>query len=121
MERTAPGISELFFISVTPLKKAETDDFPELLIPFYITKNEAEDILGKWCKSHSGKAEAKILKDHLSEMTGVYLLSCFHAYFLFTVPLSIKAAWRIFFRLSSSFRKRKYVLNEGRKPWAISF
>ena len=73
MERTAPGISELFFYICHTSRRAETDDFPELLIPFYITKDEAVDILGKWCRSHAGKAEAKLLKDHLSEMTGVYL------------------------------------------------
>ncbi len=59
--------------SIVSKEYLKTDGFPELLIPFYITKDEAVDILGKWCKDHSGKAEAKILKDHLSEMTGVYL------------------------------------------------
>ncbi|MBR5973984.1 MAG: hypothetical protein IK020_02260 [Clostridiales bacterium] len=49
------------------------DDFPELLIPFYLTKEDAVNILGKWCKEHSTKSEARILKDHVSELQGVYL------------------------------------------------
>ncbi len=46
---------------------------PELLIPFALEKSEAETLLSDWCKKNAGKKEARILKDHISEMNGVYL------------------------------------------------
>ena len=59
--------------SIVSREYLEMDDFPELLIPFYLTKNDAVTILGKWCKEHAGKAEARILKNHIGELQGVYL------------------------------------------------
>lgn len=50
-----------------------TKDFPELLIPFYITAEEASQILSSWCDSNRKRPEAKILKEHTSKIKGVYL------------------------------------------------
>lgn len=51
----------------------KTDHFPELLIPFYLTKEEAVTILSHWCETHSSIKEARIVKEHTSELTGMYL------------------------------------------------
>ncbi len=51
----------------------KTDNFPELLIPFYLTKEEAVAILDHWCDTHTSITEAKLVKPHVSELTGVYL------------------------------------------------
>ena len=50
-----------------------TKDFPELLIPFYITAPEAEQILSSWCDQNRKRPEARILKKHASGIKGVYL------------------------------------------------
>ncbi len=48
-------------------------DLPELVIPFRLTKEEAQERLREWCASHRGKAEAKALSDKLNECQGCYL------------------------------------------------
>jgi len=51
----------------------ESDAFPELIIPFKITLDEAKGELEKWLKDNSSRQEAKFLKDHVNELQGYYL------------------------------------------------
>lgn len=46
---------------------------PELVIPFSITKEEAQDILIDWCNKNHTKPEAKVLQKKTGEMHGCYL------------------------------------------------
>lgn len=54
-------------------KYLRSADLPELVIPFRLTKEEAQERLREWCASHRGKAEAKALSDKLDECQGCYL------------------------------------------------
>ena len=51
----------------------KTEDFPELLIPFKITPDEAKRRLLDWCGKNSGLKEAKILKKNADALEGFYL------------------------------------------------
>ncbi|MCQ2372794.1 MAG: hypothetical protein MJ050_01815 [Phascolarctobacterium sp.] len=51
----------------------ESDAFPELIIPFKITLEEAKEELRKWIKDNSSKEEAKKLQNRVDEMKGYYL------------------------------------------------
>ena len=51
----------------------DSDAFPELIIPFKITLEEAKDELRKWLKENSSKEEAKKLESRVDEMKGYYL------------------------------------------------
>ena len=51
----------------------ELEDFPELLIPFQITEEEARARLLDWCRRHPGRREARELKRHSGELSGCYL------------------------------------------------
>ena len=52
------------------LKAAE---FPELIIPFRLTKEEAVERFEEWCDANSSKKEAKHLRECLDEVEGYYL------------------------------------------------
>ena len=51
----------------------QTPNFPELIIPFRLTADEARERLQDWCARNSGKPEAKHLQAHFDEMQGYYL------------------------------------------------
>ena len=51
----------------------DSDAFPELLIPFKITLDEAKEEFRKWLQKNSGKEEAKKLAPRIDEMQGYYL------------------------------------------------
>lgn len=50
-----------------------SDVFPEMVIPFYITNEEAREFLKKWGEENSREKEAAIIKKHLKELKGFYL------------------------------------------------
>lgn len=49
------------------------EGFPEVLIPFKLTREEAKQRLLRWCGAHRGKREAKQLTEHADELLGFYL------------------------------------------------
>lgn len=51
----------------------QTDHFPESIIPFYITLEEAKDRVKSWAKENRGKQEAKIMLSNLAKLRGYYL------------------------------------------------
>lgn len=51
----------------------DSDSFPELIIPFKITLEEAKEELRKWLKENSSKEEAKSLSGRVDELKGYYL------------------------------------------------
>ena len=51
----------------------DSDAFPELIIPFKLTLEEAKAELEKWLSQNSSKEEAKALKDRVNELQGYYL------------------------------------------------
>ena len=48
-------------------------EFPELVIPFRLTGEEAKARLAEWCAANSSKREAKHLRECLDEIEGYYL------------------------------------------------
>jgi len=48
-------------------------DFPESVIPFVITLQEARSFLKDWCDKNRSKKEARQLKKHINELQGSYL------------------------------------------------
>lgn len=46
---------------------------PKNIIPFAVTKNEAEELLKKWCEQNRNKIEAKHLMENISKLKGYYL------------------------------------------------
>ena len=51
----------------------ESDAFPEMMIPFKLTLDEAKEELRKWIKANSSKGEAKNLESRIDELQGYYL------------------------------------------------
>ncbi|MBP5231235.1 MAG: hypothetical protein ILO68_05835, partial [Clostridia bacterium] len=49
------------------------DDFPELIIPFRLTPEEAKNRLETWCVENSRKKEARLLKKKIGDLEGFYL------------------------------------------------
>lgn len=50
-----------------------SDVFPELVIPFNVTRAEALHFLQDWCGANQDKPEAKILNGSLQQLQGYYL------------------------------------------------
>jgi hypothetical protein len=48
-------------------------DMPESVIPFAITRDEAKDLLQKWCRQNMNKPEARRLRGMIDELNGFYL------------------------------------------------
>ncbi|MDO4204142.1 MAG: hypothetical protein Q4D07_06600 [Selenomonadaceae bacterium] len=51
----------------------DSDAFPELIIPFKLTLEEAKAELEKWLSKNSSKEEAKKLQGRINELQGYYL------------------------------------------------
>ena len=51
----------------------KTEDFPELLIPFRITREEAKRRLLDWCEKNGRSYEAKAVKKNIDALEGFYL------------------------------------------------
>lgn len=51
----------------------ETEHFPEYIIPFYFTLDEAKGIAKKWAKAHGRLKGAKQLLSRLNDLRGYYL------------------------------------------------
>lgn len=51
----------------------DSDAFPELIIPFKLTLEEAKEELRKWLKDNSSKEEAKKLEGRVDDLKGYYL------------------------------------------------
>ncbi|MCR5066144.1 MAG: hypothetical protein K6A67_10335 [Bacteroidales bacterium] len=49
------------------------NDIPEVIIPFKISKEEAEAKLREWIKNNSNKLEAKVIERSIQNLTGCYL------------------------------------------------
>ena len=49
------------------------EGFPEILIPFQITEDQARANLLAWCRKHRGRSEARDIQKHLDGMKGFYL------------------------------------------------
>ena len=54
-------------------KYLKSSEFPELIIPFRLTKQEARQRLEEWCAANSLKKEAKHLRACIDEVEGYYL------------------------------------------------
>ena len=50
-----------------------SEEMPELIIPFRITREEAMACLGEWCAKNTGKREARHLVKQLDGLGGFYL------------------------------------------------
>jgi len=50
-----------------------SDEMPELIVPFRITREEAAESLSQWCRKNAGKAEAKHLQAGMPSLNGFYL------------------------------------------------
>lgn len=50
-----------------------SDVFPEMVIPFYITKEEAVGFLKKWCEENRTKKESAVIKKNIKDLMGFYL------------------------------------------------
>lgn len=48
-------------------------NLPEIVIPFQITKEEAQTCLSRWCDMNRGKREARLLKERKAALKGCYL------------------------------------------------
>lgn len=51
----------------------KTHEFPELIIPFRLTKEEAKARFEEWCNANSSKKEAKHLRSCIDDIEGYYL------------------------------------------------
>ena len=51
----------------------DTDGLPESIIPFAITRDEAQERLREWCNKNKGKPEARKLKKLTPELKGFYM------------------------------------------------
>lgn len=51
----------------------EAESFPELVIPFRITEEEARQRLLRWCADNRGRREARDARRHIGELRGFYL------------------------------------------------
>ena len=49
------------------------EGFPEILIPFQITEDQAKERLLAWCKQNRGRPEARDIQKHMDELQGCYL------------------------------------------------
>lgn len=49
------------------------DGFPEILIPFQVTEDQARANLLGWCQKNKGKPEARDVRKHIDELKGFYL------------------------------------------------
>ena len=49
------------------------DGFPEILIPFQVTEDQARANLLAWCQKNRGKSEARDIQKHIHELKGFYL------------------------------------------------
>ena len=49
------------------------DGFPEILIPFRVTKDQARAALLSWCDENRARPEARDIRAHLDGLTGCYL------------------------------------------------
>ena len=54
-------------------KYLKTPDFPELIVPFRLTPDEARERLESWCSHNAGKREARHLRSCLDQLQGYYL------------------------------------------------
>ena len=50
-----------------------TDHFPEILIPFYLTKEEARACLLDWCGKNGSRREARAIRQQIDDLEGFYL------------------------------------------------
>lgn len=51
----------------------QSESFPELIIPFKITPEEAKAKLLEWCQNNPLKKEARLLRRHADQLKGFYL------------------------------------------------
>ena len=49
------------------------EDFPEILIPFRITEEQARENLRRWCRENRRRPEARDIQKHIDEVKGFYL------------------------------------------------
>lgn len=72
---TGDAVANCAFCGRSLVRKAfvNSDNIPELIVPFTITKDEAKDILLDWCNKHKSKKEARAIKKKLDDMKGCYL------------------------------------------------
>ena len=52
---------------------AESDNLPDAVLPFYITREEAMEQVKKWCDENPKRPESNIIRKQLSKLTGYYL------------------------------------------------
>lgn len=73
----------------------ESIHYPEMIIPFVLTMEEAVEQLKKWCGDNAKTPEAKAIKDNLSKLDGWYL-----PYQMIRGPVNVTvhrdAAWRVY-------------------------
>lgn len=51
----------------------ESDDLPEAILPFYISREEAIDQVIKWCDNNKKRPETKLIRENIDKITGYYL------------------------------------------------
>ena len=49
------------------------EGFPEILIPFKVTEDQARANLLQWCKKNRGRPEARDIQKHIGDLKGFYL------------------------------------------------
>ena len=51
----------------------ESSDFPEYIIPFVLTREEAKNQLLDWADSHKDAEEARLVRENIEQLEGYYL------------------------------------------------
>ncbi len=50
-----------------------SEEMPEMILPFRLTREEAAGCLESWCRQHAAKSEARHLKKQMDQLQGCYL------------------------------------------------
>ena len=69
------AVSDCAFCGAALVRKTYlvSDNLPEMIIPFRITKEEAQNCLREWCGKNVIRTEAKHLKNKIDKLQGFYL------------------------------------------------
>ena len=69
------AVSDCAFCGAALVRKTYlvSDDLPEMIIPFRITQEEAQNCLQDWCRQNAVRREANHLKNKIDQLQGFYL------------------------------------------------
>ncbi|MBQ1607287.1 MAG: hypothetical protein II092_00305, partial [Lachnospiraceae bacterium] len=72
---TGEAVANCAFCGRSLVRKAfvNPDIIPELIVPFAITPEEAQNILSDWCNKNKWKKEARAIREKIQDLKGFYL------------------------------------------------